>query len=201
MIKTIIFDLGKVLIPFDLARGFAALAPHCPYPLEEIPRRVASTDLVTRFEEGKVPPDDFVRQFSDLLGLNIGRPQFCELWSAIFFPQTLIPEELLERLHRRYRLIVLSNTNAIHFDMVRERYPLLGHFDAFVLSHEVGALKPDPRMYQTAIERAGCHAEECFFTDDIAAYVEGARRLGLDAVQFESAAQIERELKARGVEW
>ncbi len=201
MIKAIIFDLGKVLIPFSLERGYTALAPHCQYPLDQIPFRVSSTDLVTRFEEGKVTPDDFVRQFSELLGLKLDRPQFCELWSSIFLPATLISEDLLEKLHRRYRLVVLSNTNAIHFDMVRERYPLLRHFDGYVLSHEVGALKPDPRMYRTAIERAQCRPEECFFTDDIASYVEGARRMGIDAVQFQSPAQIERELRARGVEW
>ena len=107
----------------------------------------------------------------------------------------------MEALHRRYRLVLLSNTNGIHFPMVQERYPILRHFDEYVLSHEVRALKPSPKIYEAAVRAAQCRPEECFFTDDIASYVEGARQYGIDAVQFQSADQIERELKRRGVEW
>ena len=85
--------------------------------------------------------------------------------------------------------------------MIRENYPLIKHFDEYILSYEVGALKPSPRIYEEAIARAGCEARECFFTDDIPEYVAGARKAGIDAVQFESASQIERELLKRGVSW
>ena len=201
MFKAVIFDLGKVIVPFDIRRGYAALQPHCAYSLEELPQRISATDIVHRFESGQVSPEDFVRQFSEILGLQIDYDRFCGLWSSIFLPDPLIPEQLLEGLRRRYRLLLLSNTNAIHFAMLWENYPILRHFDEFILSHEVGAMKPDPRIYQAAIERAGCRPEECFFTDDIAPFVEGARRAGIDAVQFQSVEQIERELRARGIEW
>ena len=85
--------------------------------------------------------------------------------------------------------------------MVWESYPLLRHFDHLVLSYKVGALKPSPTIYAEALSHARCAPEECFFTDDIAAYVEGARSAGIDAVQFESREQIERELQSRGVVW
>jgi HAD superfamily hydrolase (TIGR01509 family) len=62
-------------------------------------------------------------------------------------------------------------------------------------------MKPSPAIYEAAIEKAQCRPEECFFTDDIGAYVEGAKSLGIDAVQFQSAAQIEAELRVRGVTW
>ena len=85
--------------------------------------------------------------------------------------------------------------------MIRETYPLLRHFHEFVLSYEVKAMKPARAIYQAAIARAGCLPEECFFTDAIPAYVEAARREGIDAVQFQSREQIEEELRARGIEW
>jgi len=188
-------------VPFDLQRGYEALRPHCPYPAEEIPRRISSTDLVRRFECGEVSPESFVEQLSDLLGLRVDYDHFCELWSSIFLPDPLLPESLLAGLHRRYRLLLLSNTNAIHWAMIREKYPLLCHFDDYVLSYEVGALKPSARIYEEAIARAGCAPGECFFTDDIPRYVEGAREAGMQAVVFESAEQLERELRARGVRW
>jgi len=201
MIKTIIFDLGKVIIPFDFKRGYDRMAPLCSYAAADIPERLRSCDLVTRFEEGKIAPQAFVQELSDILELKVSYEEFCGIWSSIFFRETLIPEELLAALKKRYRLLLLSNTNAIHFEMVRENYPLLRHFDHLVLSYKVGALKPSPLIYAEALKHAQCAPEECFFTDDIAAYVEGARAAGIDAVQFENREQIERELKARGVVW
>ncbi|MGA2328792.1 MAG: HAD family phosphatase [Bryobacteraceae bacterium] len=201
MIKAVIFDLGKVIIPFDLERGYAALIPHCACPAGEIPRRIASTDLLPRFELGQLSPEDFAERLSALLGLEVDYARFRELWSSIFLPQPLVSEQLLEGLRRRYRMLVLSNTDAIHFPMVRERYPLLRHFDEYILSYQVGATKPAARIYEAAVSRAGCRAGECLFIDDIPLYVEAARQAGMEALRFESAAQLERELRARGLEW
>jgi glucose-1-phosphatase len=200
MYKAVIFDLGKVLVYFDFMRGYRALEELCPYPVAEIRRRIGSTDLVKRFETGLVDPVDFVAEFSRILGLQLDYDHFCRIWSCIF-TDTLVPESMLEGLAARYRLILLSNTNVIHLEMVRQTYPLLRHFHDMVLSYEVKAMKPDPRIYHEAVARARCLPEECFYTDDIAENVEGARSAGVDAVRFESAEQIQRELRARGIVW
>jgi glucose-1-phosphatase len=201
MIRTLIFDLGKVIVPFDFGRGYRAMEGLCGLAAADIPKRIGATDLVIRFETGLVSPEDFVTELSAMLGLRVNYDQFCELWSSIFLPETLIPDAMLERLSRRYRMLLLSNTNAIHFSMIRERYPFIRHFDDLVLSHEVKAMKPSPVIYREAIARAGCAAEECFFTDDIAAYVEGARKEGIDAVQFVSLEKLQEDLRSRGIEW
>ena len=60
MIKTIIFDLGKVIVPFDFQRGYDRMAPLCRYSPAEIPERLRGCDLVTSFEEGKIDPEAFV---------------------------------------------------------------------------------------------------------------------------------------------
>lgn len=201
MIRAVLFDLGQVLVPFDLDRGLRALAPHCPHPPQEIRKRIAGSGLVRPFEEGRLEPLEFARRLCELLEVHVGYEQFCELWSSIFLPETLVPESLVESLARRYRLVLVSNTNAIHYSMIEQRYAILRHFHDRALSYEVGALKPDPRIYQEAVRRAGCDASECFYTDDIAEYVEAARRLGIIAVQFRSAEQLARELEFHGVRW
>jgi FMN phosphatase YigB (HAD superfamily) len=199
MIKTVIFDLGRVIVPFDFRRGYALLEPICGVPAADISARIAATGLVPRFESGQIEAKPFVAELTERLGLKITYEEFCEIWMSIFLPDTLIPEDLVETIGRTHRLVLLSNTNPIHFEGVRERYPLLRHFNGFVLSHEVKAMKPSPVIYRKAIEVAGCSPGECFFTDDIAEYVEGAKSMGIDAVQFESAAQIREELRRRGV--
>jgi len=198
MYKAILFDLGKVLIHFDFARGYQALEKCCPYATPEIRKRIGRTGLVPQFETGLIEPHDFVAQLSAALDLQLDYDGFCVIWSSIFL-DPLVPESLVESLAQRYRLVLLSNTNVIHYEMVRERYPVLRHFHETVLSYEVKAMKPDPKIFLEAVRRAGCRAEECFYTDDIPAFTEAARASGIDAVTFESAAQLERELELRGI--
>ena len=198
VLKAIIFDLGNVIIPFDFKRAYARLEPLCKYSTEEIRARLRANGLVQRFETGQVDARRFVEEFSGALEFTITYDEFCDLWSCIFLPEPLIPEALLESLARRYPLLLLSNTNPIHISMVRANYPLLGYFRDAVLSHEVGVAKPSLKIYQEAVRRAGCEARECFFTDDIQLNVDAARQLGMQAVQFQSAEQLEHELRARG---
>jgi putative hydrolase of the HAD superfamily len=201
MIKAVIFDLGRVIVPFDFRRGYAKLEALCGLPAADIPKRLSSTDLVQRFESGRIEARDFVREFSGHLNLETTYELFCEIWSSVFLPETLVGEDLLRGIARNYRLLLLSNTNVIHFEMIRRNYALVRHFHSCVLSYEVGAMKPAPLIYQRAIEAAGCEAAECFFIDDMEINVEGARSQGMDAVQFQSEAQIAEELRRRGVHW
>lgn len=199
--KAVIFDLGRVLVNFDFKRGYRQLEGLCPYPADEIPKRLAGTGLVQEFESGRIEPRPFVSAIAEVLSLDVDYDRFCDIWSSIFL-EPLIPDAMLEGLKARYRLVLMSNTNAIHFEMLREAYEQqLRHFDDLVLSYKVGAMKPRPEIYRAAVEKAGCAAGECFYTDDIAEYVEAGRRMGMDAVQFRSLDQLEGELNARGIAW
>jgi putative hydrolase of the HAD superfamily len=199
MLKTLIFDLGGVIVPLDFPRAFQEISSFTPHPADEIQRRIAATDLYVRAESGRISPADFMREMSLQLDLSADEATFRRIWCSVFPPRTLIEDELLEQLHDRCRILMLSNTNVIHFEMIRESYPILRHFDGFVLSYEVGHTKPAPEIYREAIRRAGCRPEECFFTDDTAANVETALREGLDAVRFLSCEQLRVELVARDV--
>ena len=178
MIKTIILDLGNVIVPLDFPAAYRAIAPRCGLEPADVPKRLGSTDLVTRFESGHIDPFIFYKESLALLGLSMSYEEFSSVWSAIFVKETFIPEQMLVGLSERYRLLLLSNTNALHIPFLRTNYPLLRHFHHQILSHEVKALKPHAAMYRAALERAVGQPEECFFTDDILAYVEGARLLG-----------------------
>jgi len=201
MHKAILFDLGKVLIHFDFGIAYKALGELCPYPASEIPKRLAATGLVPRFESGQIEPHEFVAETSRLLELRVTYDEYRRIFGSIF-SDVLIPESMLEALARRYRLVLLSNTNALHFEVLQENYGhLLRHFHRHILSHEVRAMKPEAEIFHAAVEAAGCRPEECFYTDDIAVFVAAAREIGIDAVQFENRVQIEREMRARGIEW
>jgi putative hydrolase of the HAD superfamily len=199
VIKTILFDLGNVVVPFDVRLAYARMAELCGCPQDEVAARIRAAALVRPFERGEIATDAFVRELSAAMGVSVTHREFCDWWNCVFLPGSLVPEELLEDLGSRFRLLALSNTNPIHFALLQEAYPLLlRHFHGYVLSHEVRAAKPEAKIYREAISRAQCHPEECFFTDDLALNIEAAREHGMDAVQFLSAGQLEGELAARG---
>jgi FMN phosphatase YigB (HAD superfamily) len=200
--KALIFDLGGVIVPLDFHQAYSRMEPLCGYPAAEIPKRIGATDLVRRFECGQIEPEPFARELLQLVGMPaMTTAEFTDLWSWIFGTGSILPESLFRSLRRQYRLVLLSNTNVLHFELLSRRYPLLDLFHEKVLSYEVGAMKPSPLIYREAIARAGCRPDECFFTDDVLPYVDAARTAGIDAVQFTGREQLEAELHLRGIRW
>ena len=107
--------------------------------------------------------------------------------------------ELAASLATRLPRILLSNTNAIHMDYVLKQFPMLQEFDAQIYSHEIGLLKPDRAIYALALRRSGLEAGRTLFIDDLHVNVEGARTVGLQAIQFEHIGQVRQELTKLGV--
>lgn len=199
MIRSILFDLGNVLVPFDIQRGYQQLSRASGLPEEEVAVRIRESGLYEVYESGQIETDSFLDEFTKVLGYRSSIDEFREVWNSIFFPHTATSEELVVDLKSRYRLVLLSNTNDLHFHWLRERYPILNHFDAYTLSYQVGAMKPSERIYAAAVENAQCKPEECFFTDDIERYVEAARSFGIDAEQFVGEEKLREHLRNRGM--
>ena len=98
----------------------------------------------------RLDPRDFVDQLTRILDLRVDYEEFCRIWSCIF-TETLIPESIIEGLAARYRLLLLSNTNAIHFEMIRRTYP------AYALPASVSR-SPRPSGATSATPSAFCRA-------------------------------------------
>ena len=96
--------------------------------------------------------------------------------------------------------MLLSNTSAFHFEFIQRRWDVLQRFDEFVVSYRVGAIKPEPAIFEAALRAIRCAPQECFYTDDIPAYVEMARSYGLQAEVFTGADELVRQLAARRVQ-
>jgi len=94
---------------------------------------------------------------------------------------------------------LLSNTNAAHIAYVKKQYDLLDKFDDLVLSYEVGAMKPDPPIFEAALGKIECDPSECFYTDDIVENVERARGFGIQAEVFIDARTFLSHLQRRNL--
>ena len=100
-----------------------------------------------------------------------------------------------------HRLGLLSNTCDMHFDLFADgRYePIPEAFEVVILSYKLKLMKPQPEIYLEAARQAGVAPEEVFYVDDLPANIEGARRVGFDAVLFTTPAAYAEELRRRDV--
>lgn len=191
MIKTFIFDLGKVIVSYDHDRGLQILEEHCGISVNDLRPKIYASVELNLYQTGRISSMEFYEHLKNILGFKFDFEEFARIWNHTFTLTPLIEESFIESLAGKFRLLILSDTNELHFNFIREKFPILRFFDDFVLSYEAGFLKPSKEIFRIAVERANCPAEECVFTDDIAANVEAARKIGINAVQFISSEQFQ----------
>ena len=195
----IVFDLGKVILDFDHRIVTTRLAQLSRVSEKRIHDLIFARNLESMYDRGKTSSREFYQGVVRSLDIDIPFDEFREIWTKIF---TLKEDvcDLIKTLKKRYKLILLSNTNEMHFDYAFGAFEILRAFDDYVLSYRVGARKPDPKVYLAALQRAGCHAGECIYIDDKEENVWAARRLGIQAIVFKNIQQLRRELRALNIE-
>jgi putative hydrolase of the HAD superfamily len=108
---------------------------------------------------------------------------------------------LVRRLHGNYALGIISNTVPGMEDRMRERIPdLISLFDVRVGSGDVGLAKPDPAIFQHAMDAAGVSPAQSVFTDDYNKHADAARTLGMHAFHFTGYDQFVQDLSSIGVQ-
>lgn len=195
----VVFDFGGVLVDWDpryLYEKIIADPAEREWFLAEVCNgawivqqdhgrtwQQANTELIVRYPDRRHEIEAFRARWSEMLRGPIAGTV-----------------AILERLHERgHRLLALSNWAADTFEMSRWRLPFLDLFDGLVISGQVGLSKPDPLIFHHMAHTHGVALENCVFVDDAARNVEAARALGIDAIHFETPAQLERELLSRGL--
>ena len=212
MIKCIISDLGNVLVMNSPEKACRALAarkyrdPGKPAPFF----RGCSPEYgeVSWFAPGKVHRLMDTGRLSkrDLYGMavkNLGlrgvsQKKFESIYGNIFTSNVPV-QRIMRKLAKTYRMVLLSNTNPIHYEYARKHFPVLRIFARKVLSYRVGCVKPQPRIFREALRKAGCRPEECVFVDDKPANVEGAAKLGINGIRYTTVARLKADLKRLGV--
>ncbi len=198
-IRGILFDLGNVLVPVNSSRFAEKMKSLTGLGIEQLRASFAQDSLITDYECGRLSDDQFLTRLSARLGVAIRRDDFTAVWSYMFDEVPLLPDRLLEVLAREYRLWAISNTNRMHFEYIRNRYAFLEHFRGWSLSYEVGAVKPDPAIFEHALRGCGISAPEALFIDDQLINVEAASNLGIDSIHFLNPDQAVNELRIRSL--
>lgn len=205
-IKAIIFDFGGVLnCPDDKAAWNARLdqiAGEYGWPSGyEFWQYLFVCDAWKQSERGIITEQDFWMDRLGPLGLKTVTEQQA-FWDRIYAGEEIHPVMLriLEQLHGRYTLAVLSNTNVRNMaDWLANRWKLAGIFDVVVASVDVGLAKPDEAIFRLALDRLAIRPEEALFIDDMDRNTTAAERLGIQTILFETPEALEAALHTRDI--
>jgi putative hydrolase of the HAD superfamily len=179
MIDTIIFDFGDIFINLDKQATIDGL--------ERLGLSSWNQDLDQlniSFEKGQISRDDF------LLGIQKQIPnatidEILMAWNAVLLDFPLYRLEFLQLLSKKFRLFLLSNTDAIHIDHFEQREGASFYgdfyqcFEKVYFSYEMGMRKPDAEIYTTLIKRHELAPKRTLFVDDKKDNTDAAKALGL----------------------
>jgi putative hydrolase of the HAD superfamily len=196
--RHLLLDIGMVLVRLDfkpLGDRMRTLARIEPAQLQAI---LTGNELVQEFETGKLSETEFYEEVCRRLGTNIPRSGFFNAWNSVFADQ-LLSDHVLATLAGKAHLWAVSNTNRTHFDFLARSFTFLRHFEGLILSYEVGALKPDTRIFEQALRKSGAPASDLLFVDDQEINVKAAGTLGIEGFTFLNPGQFENEMRNRGL--
>ena len=193
MIKTIIFDLGNVLLYFDEMPIFRKWAAAGNKRISEVIDYYKKSQPRIAFERGEITPKQFYNKTVSDLNLKISYGAFKKTWNEIFSPNK-DAEKIVKSLKGKYKLILLSNTNILQYEYAKRNYKIVEMFDEHILSYEVGMRKPNPMIYLIALRKSKTLPFNCAYFDDIPQFIKVAGIIGIKAFQYKEIEKLRNDL-------
>lgn len=205
-IKFIFFDLGKVLLNFSHQRLVDQVAALADKPADEIQSLLFEPphDLENRFERGELNGGHFHQSFCEATGRDVAKDDLMKAVADIFWLNTSIVPLLTQLRCINFPMAILSNTCEAHWDHATRNFAAIGQlFDQRILSYEEQSMKPDSKIYESAIclakQQTSCRSAEIFFTDDRQENVDAAISAGMQAQLYSTTKNLASQLRAGGV--
>lgn len=205
-IKNILFDLGGVIITLNKQNALDRFTEIGFPNIEEYLGEFRQNGIFLEYEEGKISPENFYKEFRRLSGNeNIPAEDIDSGWLAFLAG---IPEykfKLLKDLRKKYKVYLLSNTNpsimgwALSKDFSPEGLPMDAYFDKCYLSFQIGCAKPDRDIFDFIIEDSGMIPSETLFLDDGKANIEMANEIGFETYQVDQTEDLRKVFTNRGL--
>jgi glucose-1-phosphatase len=198
MIKTIIFDIGNVIVFTNHRKLYKDLAKNSSKSPFYIKRHYEKSPLAKDYERGDITPRQFYSRLKEGLDLNLSQREFNNVWCNLFSLNDEVVG-LIKKLKNKYKLIIMSNTDPVHHQFIKKNYDVLKYFKGFVLSYQARKRKPYPLIYLDTLELAKSLPFECIFIDDKKANVRVGGLVGRKSIQYTNFKRLERELSKLGI--
>jgi len=192
-IKAILWDFSGVLFMSKYGLGHEYYAELMGIP-NDILQSFFDGDMNRLVDLGEISHEDFYRTLLKELNLSEDMlPLFSESFRKAFKLNLRIIE-YIQSLPESIKIGLLSNYSNRLRPLIEEDLEIAHLFDDMVISCEVKLLKPDEKIYQTALSRLNVEAEEAIFVDDRLENIEGAQKVGMHGVLFTETKQVINEI-------
>ncbi len=193
-IENLIIDLGGVLYAIDPKRvihAFSLLMGGGSGDLTHVTQHVNHNPLWKIFEKGEIVESEFRNRIREDLGINSKDVEINAAWNSMLIGPFEGRSQLLGQLSGRYRLILLSNTNSIHFRYLSPHSKsILAPFEKLFLSYQMGQRKPDQEIFEKVLAWGNFDPSKTLFIDDSLVNVKGALAVGIQAKHVEENSQL-----------
>lgn len=179
VIKTCFFDMGNVLVHFSHAKMCHNIAALCGWSEAQTKTFLFDEGREFKLERGEITEEQFHEEVCRTADRKVDFDELCQAAGDIFWLNESIVPVLHQLKSAGQRLVLLSNTSVTHLRFVERNFSILELMDDRVTSFEAGALKPESQIFQVALAKAQCEPGECFYTDDIEAYIRTAETFGI----------------------
>jgi len=200
MIRNVVFDMGKVLIQFDVDHYLARFAS-TQEDRERLRREVFRSVEWVQLDRGTITDTQAAQQICKRLPEHLHQAvtDIFEQWHEDIPPLDGIYELASDLKDNGYTLYLLSNTS-VRFHTFRKNIPALRFFDGEFISADVGLLKPELEIYQRFFQQFSLDPEECVFIDDAPANIEASFRAGMPGIVYNNdPRELRQKLRAMGV--
>ena len=190
--------MGNVLVHFSHQKMCKNIATLCGWSEPETKKFLLDEGRQWKLERGEITEEQFHDEFCQASGKPLNIDELRHAAADIFWLNESIIPVLHQLKDAGMRLVLLSNTSITHLNFIERNFNVLELLDDRVTSFEAGAIKPENRIYEVALSKARCDPGECFYTDDIEAYIRKAETFGIHARVYtttESLLQSLRELE------
>lgn len=179
MINAIIFDFGDIFIDLDkegTKNEFKKLG------LDSFNDELM--EMNNLFERGKISELQFIESFQKYIP-KASIDEIRKAWNTIIGNFPLYRLEFLQMLTGKYRLFLLTNTDAIHIDHFEHKYGLsftrdfYQCFEKVHYSYEMGMRKPEKEIYNHLLQYHDLSAKRTLFIDDKKENTDAAESLGI----------------------
>lgn len=173
--------MGNVLVNFSHEKMCQNIAERCGWTAAQTKTYLLEEGRQWKLERGEVTEEQFHDEFCQATGKVLNIDELRHAAADIFWLNESIVPVLHQLKAAGMRLVLLSNTSVTHLKFIERNFSVLELMDDRVTSFEAGALKPENRIYEVALSKAMCEPDECFYTDDIEAYIRKAETFGIHA--------------------
>jgi HAD superfamily hydrolase (TIGR01509 family) len=197
--KIVVFDLGKVLVDFDYGIAGRKIAAQSKMSADELRAFISTSPLLFRYETGLMSKQRFYDEVCAATGYCGGLAEFCHFFADIFVPIAPMVQLHGELRQRGYPTYIFSNTNELAVEHIRRSFPFFSHFDGYILSYEVGAMKPDAKIYEALERMAGRRGTEVLYLDDRPENVEAGAARGWQIILQETPEKTRAAIEKLGM--